>query len=233
MLTEAALVFVLTSTFYWTSSWSSMSFALSLWLLYLCLAGFFAIHPAVCSQIFDPGPSRHVYKVSLNTTAVSWDAGVDVVAIGLICSGDVVNNLLIGALSPLVLRYLGWAGFFPVLSVFALTAAVLAAFFPRRSLKHSDGNFWRLCRCCCPSRTDLNGPSFFCSRTRRRPSGRATRTSTCDHGKATGSSEWATSPKSSRDTATSSESPTTASAVPSTASTDHDAVGHPNEGFEM
>lgn len=84
MCLEALAVFILVATFPTMAAISPMAFAVSLWLCNLCMPGAFAMHPAVSSRTFGPHAS---------------------VALGLIGSGDVANNILIGIFSQKVREY--------------------------------------------------------------------------------------------------------------------------------
>ena len=110
MSLEATLVFFLLSSFYWVSHMSQIAFAVNLWLCYLCLPGAFAMHPAVCSRIFGPG--------------------LDSLAIGMIGSSDVANNLLIGIFSNILLKNFGWNGYFMSVATLAILVLFVTYFFP-------------------------------------------------------------------------------------------------------
>ena len=68
------------------------------------------MHPAICSHVFP--------------------AGLENLAIGMVGSSDVVNNLLIGALSNVLLNQFGWQGYFVSLSTLATLVFVVTLLFP-------------------------------------------------------------------------------------------------------
>ncbi len=76
MCAEAVVMLALIAPFYWISALNRWAFAAALWACYFCISGTFAMHPALCGRIYGP-----------------W---LQFVAIGLVGSSDIVNNLLIG-----------------------------------------------------------------------------------------------------------------------------------------
>lgn len=115
MIGESLIMMSLLASFYWTAGYSQYSFAAVLWVCYLCLSGVFAMHPAVCSQIFGPG--------------------VDYVAIGLVGSSDIANNLLIGLFSGTLLDAFGWSGYFVGISTMCIVVLVVSILFPMKRIK--------------------------------------------------------------------------------------------------
>ena len=114
MLVEAFALLALLSSFYWTSTVSQWAFASSLWLCFFCISGTFAMHPAVCGQIFGPG--------------------LEFVAIGLVGSSDIANNLLIGVFSSHIMELVGWSGYFVTISSLCLLVVAATLLFPMENL---------------------------------------------------------------------------------------------------
>lgn len=113
MLVESVIVLALSSSFYWLASVSQYGMAASLWLLNLFSTGVFSMHPAVCNKIFGPN--------------------LDSIAIGLVGSSDIVNNLLIGFLSRPLMVHVGWVGYFLCISSLSILVFVVTLVFPKES----------------------------------------------------------------------------------------------------
>ncbi|XP_059080898.1 uncharacterized protein LOC131878793 [Tigriopus californicus] len=113
MLVESVIVLGLSSSFYWMASASQYGMAASLWLLNLFSTGVFSMHPAVCNKIFGPN--------------------LDSIAIGMVGSSDIVNNLLIGFLSRPLMVHLGWMGYFLCISSLSFLVFAVTLVFPKES----------------------------------------------------------------------------------------------------
>ncbi len=87
MFVESALLASLLAPFYWLSRLCPYAFAAALCSCYFCLSGTFSMHPAICGRIFGPG--------------------LEFVAIGLVGSSDVANNLLIGQFAGFIRTWSG------------------------------------------------------------------------------------------------------------------------------
>merc|ERR1719154_67914 len=85
-------------------------FATCIWLIYFTFPGTFSTQPAVTTQTFGHKYGGTIY--------------------GFLFTSDIINNLLVGTLSPTLLTYGGWIGFFLCLSVFGLIAFIITCFFP-------------------------------------------------------------------------------------------------------
>ncbi len=81
MALDAILLAFVLAPFHWLSLQGPYAFAAALCASYFLLSGAFSMHPAVCGRIFGPQ--------------------LEFVAIGIVGSSDVVNNLLIG-LAPIL-----------------------------------------------------------------------------------------------------------------------------------
>merc|ERR1719422_2452961 len=86
------------------------AFTLFIWSIYFTFPGTYSTMPAVTTQTFGHKYGGTIY--------------------GFLFTSDIVNNLLVGALSRTVLAAGGWTGFFLCLASFGLLAFLITCFFP-------------------------------------------------------------------------------------------------------
>merc|ERR1719351_413922 len=110
MMLETVFLTILTSTLPLTAILGKAFFPLWIWLIYFTFPGTYATQPAVTTQTFGHKYGGTIY--------------------GFLFTSDIVNNLLVGALSRTVLAAGGWTGFFLYLASFGLLAFLITCFFP-------------------------------------------------------------------------------------------------------
>ena len=81
------------------------------------------MHPAVCSKLF--GARKNMTPMERKRAEE-----MSSLAIGMIGSSDIVNNLLIAFFSRSILDHVGYDKYFMLLSVFVLVVLVVTCFFP-------------------------------------------------------------------------------------------------------
>jgi len=107
-----------------TPALGKVGFTVCIWGIYATFPGTYSTQPAVTTQTFGHKFGGTIY--------------------GFLFTSDIINNLLVGALSRTLLDYGGWLGFFSTLSVFGLVALVVTAFFPADP---SPGHVYAAPRC--------------------------------------------------------------------------------------
>jgi len=110
MLLETVLLTILVSTLPLTMAMGRMGFMIWIWAIYFTFPGTYSTQPAVTTQTFGHKHGGTIY--------------------GFLFTSDIINNLLVGALSRTVLGTGGWVGFFLVLATFGLLAFLITCFFP-------------------------------------------------------------------------------------------------------
>merc|ERR1719500_1668972 len=110
MTLETICLTLLVSLLPVTSLSGKITFAAAIWTIYFTFPGTYSTQPAVTTQTFGHKHGGTIY--------------------GFLFTSDIINNLLVGALSRTVLGTGGWVGFFLVLATFGLLAFFITCFFP-------------------------------------------------------------------------------------------------------
>jgi len=110
MTVETVCLTLLVASLPATSYGGKIAFTIWIWAIYCTFPGTYSTQPAVTTQTFGHKYGGTIY--------------------GFLFTSDIINNLLVGTLSPALLHYGGWIGFFLCLSVFGLVAFTITCFFP-------------------------------------------------------------------------------------------------------
>jgi len=110
MLLVSGCLTLLVSSLPLTSTLGMAAFTVWVWAIYFTFPGTYSTMPAVTTQTFGHKYGGTIY--------------------GFLFTSDIVNNLLVGALSRTVLGLGGWTGFFLCLAFFGLAAFIITCFFP-------------------------------------------------------------------------------------------------------
>merc|ERR1719420_54747 len=110
MTVETVCLTLLVSTLPATAYGGKITFIIWIWAIYATFPGTYSTQPAVTTQTFGHKYGGTIY--------------------GFLFTSDIINNLLVGALSRTVLAAGGWTGFFLCLASFGLLAFLITCFFP-------------------------------------------------------------------------------------------------------
>jgi len=110
MTLETICLTLLVSLLPVTSLCGKITFAAAIWTIYFTFPGTYSTQPAVTTQTFGHKYGGTIY--------------------GFLFTSDIINNLLVGTLSSMILAHWGWLGFFLVLAAFGLLAFIITCLFP-------------------------------------------------------------------------------------------------------
>merc|ERR1719334_1942099 len=110
MTVETVFLTLLVASLPSTTYGGKIAFTVWIWAIYATFPGTYSTQPAVTTQTFGHKYGGTIY--------------------GFLFTSDIVNNLLVGALSRTLLSVGGWTGFFVTLSAFGAVALGVTALFP-------------------------------------------------------------------------------------------------------
>ena len=143
MLLETVFLTLLVSSLPLTTTMGRAGFMVWIWAIYFTFPGTYSTQPAVTTQVYMMLSLLWSFLDILLTVLLKYKLLKNIfqtfghkyggTIYGFLFTSDIINNLLVGALSRTVLRGWGWLGFFLVLASFGLLAFLITCFFPGRS----------------------------------------------------------------------------------------------------